>query len=196
MKKKTLIVITLIFALTGCAGMEANQEKTEISAEDSEADRETVNTVIQTVSIPTEASIFDTLNKLEYQPYTCDGLPEYRLTAADGTVYSINLSEKWVWRGNQEQAELTEELISQLENSAVRSSGMESAGLPIETISQTEAEEIALAGCKVKYDYTETQFDAASNAWKIEFWEDNAATAAQTITVDAAGNIVSSWFAE
>ena len=43
--------------------------------------------------------IFEALNKLEYQPYTCDGLAEYLLYAADGTVYSINLSEKWVWRG-------------------------------------------------------------------------------------------------
>ncbi|MDE6641142.1 MAG: hypothetical protein K2K63_11505 [Acetatifactor sp.] len=58
--------------------------------------------------------IFDALNGLEYQPYTCDGLPEYRLTAADGTVYAINISEKWVWRGNNEQAELSDELITQL----------------------------------------------------------------------------------
>ena len=59
--------------------------------------------------------IFDTLNKLEYKPYTCDGLPEYRLTAMDGTEYAINLSEKWVWRGNNEQAELSDELIAQLD---------------------------------------------------------------------------------
>ncbi len=63
--------------------------------------------------------IFDALNKLEYQPYTCDGLPEYRLTAADGTVYAINLSEKWVWRGNCEQAELSDELIAQLKGNIV-----------------------------------------------------------------------------
>ena len=59
-------------------------------------------------------AIFDTLNGLEYQPYTCDGLPEYFLTAVDGTVYAINISEKWVWRGNNEQAELSDELIIQL----------------------------------------------------------------------------------
>lgn len=58
--------------------------------------------------------IVDALNELEYKPYTCDGLPEYRLTAADGTVYAINFSEKWVWRGNDEQAELSDELIAQL----------------------------------------------------------------------------------
>lgn len=63
--------------------------------------------------------IFDALNELEYQPYTCDGLPEYRLTAADGTVYAINLSEKWVWRGNSEQAELSDELIAQLKGNIV-----------------------------------------------------------------------------
>lgn len=64
--------------------------------------------------------IFDALNELEYEPYTCDGLPEYRLTASDGTVYAINFSEKWVWRGNSEQAELSDELIAQLkENSSL-----------------------------------------------------------------------------
>lgn len=60
------------------------------------------------------AAIFDALNELDYQPYTCDGLPQYRLTAADGTIYALNLSEKWVWRGNEEQAELPDELIAQL----------------------------------------------------------------------------------
>lgn len=63
------------------------------------------------------AGIFDELNKLEYQPYTCDGLPEYKLFATDGTVYYINCSEKWVWRGKTEQAELSDELISQLKKS-------------------------------------------------------------------------------
>lgn len=57
--------------------------------------------------------IFDALNELSYQPYTCDGLPEYRLTAADGTVYAINFSEKWVWRGNSEQAELSDEFVDE-----------------------------------------------------------------------------------
>lgn len=61
--------------------------------------------------------IFDALNSLEYQPYTCDGLPEYLLYAADGTVYSINFSERWIWRGNNEQAELPDELIGQLKAS-------------------------------------------------------------------------------
>ena len=57
------------------------------------------------------------LNKLEYQPFTCDGLPEYKLYDTDGTVYSINFSEKWVWRGNSEQAELSDELIRLLRES-------------------------------------------------------------------------------
>lgn len=58
--------------------------------------------------------IIDALNELEYQPYTCDGLPEYRLTAADGTVYDINFSEKWVWRGKNEQAGLSDEWLTRL----------------------------------------------------------------------------------
>lgn len=62
------------------------------------------------------AEIIQALDGLDYQPYTCDGLPEYRLTAEDGTVYAINLSEKWVWRGNSEQADLPEELSAQLKD--------------------------------------------------------------------------------
>ena len=58
--------------------------------------------------------IVDALNKLDYQPNTCDGLPEYQLIAEDGTIYSINFSENWVWRGTNEQAELPTELIPQL----------------------------------------------------------------------------------
>jgi len=64
--------------------------------------------------VPKVDELIDALNKLDYQPFTCDGLPEYQLIAADGTVYSINFSENWVWRGNNEQAELPSELISQL----------------------------------------------------------------------------------
>lgn len=64
--------------------------------------------------VPKVVEPFDALNKLDYQPYTCDGLPEYQLIDVDGTVYSINFSENWVWRGNREQAELPAELIPQL----------------------------------------------------------------------------------
>nr|WP_325213566.1 M56 family metallopeptidase [uncultured Oscillibacter sp.] len=63
------------------------------------------------------------LNKLEYHPFTCDGLPEYKLYDTDGTVYSINFSEKWVWRGNSEQAELSDELIRLLRESGVLVAG-------------------------------------------------------------------------
>jgi len=66
--------------------------------------------------VPKVDELVDALNKLDYQPYTCDGLPEYQLIAVDGTVYSINFSENWVWRGNSEQAELPAELIRRSEN--------------------------------------------------------------------------------
>ncbi len=42
--------------------------------------------------------IFADLASLSYSPYTCDGIPQYRLIAPDGTEYLINLSEQWVWR--------------------------------------------------------------------------------------------------
>ena len=198
MKRMALIIIAFAFALTGCASVEAEKEAVSSPTETivpidnpqaptTEADNGTAENI---------TGIFNALSQLEYQPYTCDGLPEYLLTATDGTVYSINLSEKWVWRGNNEQAELSEELISQLENNAVKSLGMESAEFPIEPISQTEAEKLALAECKVDYDYIDTEFDAAQNAWEIGFWEDNTVIAAQMIVVDGAGNILNNWYDE
>ena len=42
--------------------------------------------------------IFADLAKNSYSTPTCDGIPEYRLVAPDGTEYLINLSEQWVWR--------------------------------------------------------------------------------------------------
>ncbi|SEK28514.1 hypothetical protein SAMN02910353_00367 [Ruminococcus sp. YRD2003] len=42
--------------------------------------------------------IFAQLANNSYSPYTCDGIPEYRLVAPDGTEYLINLTDKWAWR--------------------------------------------------------------------------------------------------
>ena len=150
-----------VYYHSDCGTFNERLEQSDQSLHLSDADRETVNAIIQEViphdlssnvsdenaetnavnaEVPTETTvpvsneqtpitepengttenvmgIFEALNKLEYQPYTCDGLAEYLLYAADGTVYSINLSEKWVWRGNNEQAELSDELIRQLKES-------------------------------------------------------------------------------
>lgn len=42
--------------------------------------------------------IFADLANNSYYSTTCDGIPQYRLVAPDGTEYLINLSEQWVWR--------------------------------------------------------------------------------------------------
>ena len=42
--------------------------------------------------------IFAELAKNSYSSPTCDGIPEYRLVAPDGTEYLINLTDQWVWR--------------------------------------------------------------------------------------------------
>jgi hypothetical protein len=42
--------------------------------------------------------IFKTLDALDYHAISCDGLPEYELTAQDGTVYLVNFDGGWVWR--------------------------------------------------------------------------------------------------
>lgn len=46
--------------------------------------------------------IFADLAKNSYYTPTCDGIPEYRLVAPDGTEYLINLSGQWVWRRTPE----------------------------------------------------------------------------------------------
>lgn len=116
MKRTTLIIITFIFTLTGCASVKTEKEMvsspTEITVSIDSLQALTTEPDNETTENAT--GIYDVLNKLEYQPYTCDGVPEFVLTDADGTVYSINFSEKWIWRGNNEQAELSDELIARL----------------------------------------------------------------------------------
>lgn len=117
MKKRITAFITVLalsISLSACNGNEpisrnySDKDKTE------ESEQEMKNSETENKTTENVTEIFDALNELEYQPYTCDGLPEYQLTADDGTVYAFNFSEKWVWRGNSEQAELSDELIAQL----------------------------------------------------------------------------------
>ena len=54
------------------------------------------------------------LNALTWSSETCDGLPEYQWTGADGTVYDLNLSSRWVWKhagGTIQEAHLTKNLL-------------------------------------------------------------------------------------
>lgn len=58
-----------------------------------------------------EGDIFDMLANLSYSPYTCDGIPDYILQAADGTKYQILVGCKHVWRNGSEEADITPEII-------------------------------------------------------------------------------------
>ena len=61
--------------------------------------------------------VFKKLDSLNYQAISCDGLPEYQITASDGTIYLINFDGAWVWRrprliGDADnEATLTQEVI-------------------------------------------------------------------------------------
>lgn len=66
-----------------------------------------------------ESGLFRKLNALNYQPMTCDGLPEYQIQDNEGNVFEVNFSEGWVWRRNPtngkpepEEADLTSETLS------------------------------------------------------------------------------------
>lgn len=120
MKRIASVIAACIFALTGCASAGTDKENAEISTE-TMVSADSLQTPIDEPEnriMANMTEIFDALNKLEYKPYTCDGLPEYRLTAADGKVYALNFSDKWVWRGKSEQAELSDELIAQLKETS------------------------------------------------------------------------------
>ena len=57
------------------------------------------------------------INSLDYHEYTCDGIPEYKLTFPNGEVYYLNMSAKWVWIASsnvQYEATLTDEIINWL----------------------------------------------------------------------------------
>lgn len=66
----------------------------------------------------------------------------------------------------------------------------------LDNIAQSEVKAIAIAQCKVNYDYIGVDFDDAEKVWKVGFWENDAVVAAQTITIDTAGNILNTLYAE
>ena len=66
----------------------------------------------------------------------------------------------------------------------------------LDSIAQSEVEAIAIAQCKVNYDYIGADFDDAEKVWKVGFWENDAVVAAQTVTIDTAGNILNILYAE
>ena len=99
----------------------ANEEQTSTETEkpvvipESTTQSETLETAPTDPPIISENSqgsdVFKMLDNLNYQPISCDGLPEYQLTASDGTVYLLNISGGWVWRRPS--------LISDADNEAV-----------------------------------------------------------------------------
>ena len=54
--------------------------------------------------------LFNILENLDYQPYTCDGLPEGIINGRDGNTYRLNFTERWVWRNGGEEAPMPDEL--------------------------------------------------------------------------------------
>ena len=55
---------------------------------------------------------------------------------------------------------------------------------------------IALKHCKTNYDYTTIRYNVDANEWDIEFWENEAKIAAQSVTLDKDGNVLSIRYAE
>ena len=96
--------------------------KTEKSAA-TESTTQATTTQAETTDAPAVADsgkaddVFKKLDSLNYQAISCDGLPEYQITASDGTVYLVNFDGAWVWRrpsliGDADnEATLTQEVI-------------------------------------------------------------------------------------
>ena len=55
---------------------------------------------------PADATVDEVLDALTYSDATCDGIPQYYYTAADGTAYAFHFDETggWVWRDGKEEA--------------------------------------------------------------------------------------------
>ena len=82
-----------------------------------------VTTQAETTNAPVAADngqsvdVFKMLDSLNYHAISCDGLPEYQLTASNGTIYLLNISSNWVWRrpsliaDADNEAPLTKEVI-------------------------------------------------------------------------------------
>lgn len=83
-------------------------------------------------------------------------------------------------------------LIGEMLNIAISSSPAPDIG----TISQSEAENIALSKCKVNYDYIKTDFNEDDSIWSVEFWENIAKVPTQTILIDTEGSVVTVRYAE
>ena len=54
--------------------------------------------------------LFNILENLDYQPYTCDCLPEALICCSNGTTFQFNFSEGYVRRNNREQAPMPDEI--------------------------------------------------------------------------------------
>lgn len=96
--------------------------ETEKSAA-TESTTQALTTQAETTDAPAVANsgkaddVFKMLDSLNYLAISCDGLPEYQITASDGTVYLINFDGAWVWRrpsliaDADNEAPLTQEVI-------------------------------------------------------------------------------------
>lgn len=112
-------------------------------------------------------NIFGNLSSLHYETITCDGLPEYELEATDGSVYLINLTDKWV-RNNEKgdvEAVLSDELISWLNENG------KSVGLKISEFAPIDDESV----CEISYpSYLESELDKVPDTTNIKISENEA----------------------
>ena len=69
----------------------------------------------QTPDADEKNAIFSRIDSLDYLPITCDGLPDYKLTTDDGSVFWLNLDSKWIWKnGIDAEAILPDDIIEWL----------------------------------------------------------------------------------
>lgn len=95
-----------------------------IGSRSSETTEKPTEAIAQTTAAQS-SKLFIMLDSLSYHATSCDGIPEYQLTAPDGTIYLINFNENdvqpgWVWRrpsliaDADNEAPLTQEVVSEL----------------------------------------------------------------------------------
>lgn len=96
--------------------MKEENEKTIFEDNDMPETDTPVVDIIETKSDDiSKVTIFNRLSSLNYIPITCDGLPEYKLTTDDETIYWLNFSSKWIWKnGVDAEAVLPDDIITWL----------------------------------------------------------------------------------
>lgn len=108
----TVASLNLMDYLESIFVTELNQQSTqEVESGIMEAYSYIPETENRLCNIKDAKGLYALLSGLDYKPETCDGLPEYMILFDNEEKFSLNIKDKWVWKGNEE-AQLSDREMS------------------------------------------------------------------------------------